>query len=59
MILENMHSAKSPVQVCRETTTRNGCRVTMIFPESSPVNIRLDVAVMLLATFVRRRSCAI
>ena len=59
MILENMHSAKSPVQVCRETTTRNGCRVTMIFPESSLVSIRLDVAVMLLAAFVRRRSCAI
>jgi len=59
MILENMHSAKSPVQVCRETTTRNGCRVTMIFPESSPGSIRLDVAVMLLAAFVRRRSCSI
>ncbi len=56
VILDNQNSALPSVQVCRKTTTRNGCPVTMIFPASSPHTIRLDVAVMLLAAFVRRRS---
>ena len=58
MNLDNVYSAQSTVQTCRQTTTSNGCKVTLIFPASSPKNIRLDVAIMLLAAFVKRRSVA-
>ena len=54
MYLENEISALPTVQQCREVSTTNGCKVTMVFrPQSNP-QVRKDVAGMLLAAFERR-----
>ena len=56
MTFDNLNSTLPPVQVCREVTASNGCQITMIFPQTSPNTIRLQVAVMLLTAFIKRRS---
>lgn len=58
MNFDNVYSAQPTVQACRQTTTSNGCQVTMVFPASSAKNLCSDVAAMLLAAFMKRRSVA-
>jgi len=56
MYLENGISTQPTVQECRDMTTSNGCKVTLVFSPKSNPQARRDVAGMLLAAFERRRS---
>ena len=54
--LNNQIGAPTTVQVSREVMTSNGCKVSMIFQSESDPKIEEDVAKMLIAAFVKRRS---
>ena len=56
MNLDNRKEAQPTVQVSREITTTNGCKVTLTFAEKEDPNLQHDVAEMLLAAFIKRRS---
>ena len=56
MNLDNRKEAQPTVQVSREITTTNGCKVTLMFAEKEDPNLQHDVAEMLLAAFIKRRS---
>ena len=56
MNLDNQKEAQPTVQVSREITTTNGCKVTLTFAEKEDPNLQHDVAEMLLAAFIKRRS---
>ena len=56
MNLDNRKEAQPIVQVSREITTTNGCKVTLTFAEKEDPNLQHDVAEMLLAAFIKRRS---
>ena len=56
MCLLNRKEAQPTVQVSREITTTNGCRVTLTFAEKEDPNLQHAVAEMLLAAFIKRRS---
>ena len=56
MNLDNRKEAQPIVQVPREITTTNGCKVTRTFAEKEDPNLQHDVAEMLLAAFIKRRS---
>lgn len=56
MNLDNGISALPTVQVQREMIATNGCKVSMCFRSESDVQIRHDVAQMLLAAAIKRRS---
>lgn len=56
MNLDNGISALPTVQVQREIISTNGCQVSMCFRVESDVQIRHDVAQMLLAAAIKRRS---
>lgn len=56
MNLDNRIGAPTTVQASREVMTSNGCKVSMLFqPENDP-KVEEDVAKMLIAAFVKRRS---
>ena len=52
--LENEIAAQTTVAKLRETTTRNGCSVTMVFREEANPHIRKSVAEMLLRSMEKR-----
>ena len=52
--LENDIAAQTTVAKLRETTTRNGCSVTMVFREEVNPHIRKSVAEMLLRSMEKR-----
>ena len=52
MNLDNQKEAQPTVQVSREITTTNGCKVTLTFAEKEDPNLQHDVAEMLLAAFI-------
>ena len=52
--LENDIAAQTTVAKLRETTTRNGCSVTMVFREEANPHIRKSVAEMLLRSMEKR-----
>lgn len=52
--LENEIAAQTTVAKLRETTTQNGCFVTMIFREEANPRIRKSVAEMLLRSMEKR-----
>ena len=56
MNLDNQKEAQPTVQVSREITTTNGCKVTLTFAEKEDPSLQRDVAEMLLAAFIKRRS---
>ena len=56
MNLDNRKEAQPTVQVSREITTTNGCKVTLTFAVKEDPNLQHDVAEMLLAAFIKRRS---
>ncbi len=52
MNLDNQKEAQPTVQVSREITTTNGCKVTLTFAAREDPNLQHDVAEMLLAAFI-------
>lgn len=52
--LENEIEAQTTVAKLRETTTRNGCTVMMVFREEANPHIRKSVAEMLLRLMEKR-----
>ena len=52
--LENDIAAQTTVAKLRETTTRNGCSVTMVFQEETNPHVRKSVAEMLLRSMQKR-----
>ena len=52
--LENDIAAQTTVAKLRETTTRNGCSVTMVFREEDNPHIQKSVAEMLLRSIEKR-----
>ena len=54
MYLENEIAAQTTVAKLRETTTRNGCSVTMVFREEANPHIRKAVTEMLLRSMEKR-----
>ena len=52
--LENDIAAQTTVAKLRETTTRNGCSVTMVFQEETNPHVRKSVAEMLLRSMEKR-----
>ncbi len=56
MNLDNVIRTQPTVQVSRQITTANGCKVSMTFPLEENSVIQRDVAEMLLAAFAKRRS---
>ncbi len=52
--LENDIAAQTTVAKLRETTTRNGCSVTMVFREEANPHVRKSVAEMLLRSMEKR-----
>ena len=52
--LENDIAAQTTVAKLRETITRNGCSVTMVFREEANPRIRKSVAEMLLRSMEKR-----
>lgn len=56
MNLDNVIKTQPTVQVTRQMTTTNGCKVSMTFPARENPSIQRDVAEMLLAAFAKRRS---
>lgn len=56
MNLNNRIGALTTVQASREVMTGNGCKVSMIFQSESDSKVEEDVAKMLIAAFVKRRS---
>ncbi len=56
MNLDNGIKTQPTVQVTRQMTTTNGCKVSMTFPVKENPAIQRDVAEMLLAAFAKRRS---
>lgn len=56
MNLNNRIGTLTTVQAAREVMTSNGCKVSMTFQAESDPKIEEDVAKMLIAAFVKRRS---
>ena len=56
MNLDNEINALPTVQVQHEMISTNGCKVSLCFRTESDVQIRHDVAEMLLAAAIKRRS---
>lgn len=52
--LENDIAAQTTVAKLRETTTRNGCSVTMVFREEANPHVRKSIAEMLLRSMEKR-----
>lgn len=53
--LDNETGAKPSVQVTREFTASNGCKITLVFRNESNKDIRREVAKLLIAAFEDRR----
>ena len=56
MNLNNRKETHTNVQVPRDVMTSNGCRVTMTFQSEYDPTIDQEVAKMLIAAFLKRRS---
>ena len=56
MNLENEKKSLPTVQVYRDVVTANGCKVSLSFRTEPDVQIRREVAGMLLAISIKRRS---
>ena len=54
--LDNSNIALPSVQVSRELTTTNGCHVSLLFPGMENPRIHHEIAGMLIAAFVKKRS---
>lgn len=54
--LDNSNIALPSVQVEAQMTTTNGCHVFMLFPGTENPRIHHEIAGMLIATFVKKRS---
>ena len=54
--LDNSNIALPSVQVSRELMTTNGCHVSMLFPGTENPRIHHEIAGMLIAAFVKKRS---
>ena len=54
--LDNSNIALPSVQVSREMTTTNGCHVSLLFPGKENTRIHHEIAGMLIAAFVKKRS---
>ena len=56
MYLDNEMNSLPSVQRSRQMKTANGCTVSMHFPEATDPRLHTDVAGMLIAAFLKRRS---
>ena len=56
MYLDNQMKSLSSVQRSRRVNTANGCTVSMHFREAADPVLQTDVAGMLIAAFLKRRS---
>ena len=56
MYLDNEMNSLPSVQRSRQMKTANGCTVSMHFPEAADPKLQTDVAGMLIAVFLKRRS---
>lgn len=54
--LDNSNIALPSVQVSRELTTTNGCHVSLLFSGTENPRIHHEIAGMLIAAFVKKRS---
>ena len=54
--LDNSNIALPSVQVSRELTTTNGCHVSLLFSGTENPHIHHEIAGMLIAAFVKKRS---
>lgn len=56
MNLDNTIIALPSVQVPRETTTADGCHVSLCFRDEDDPDIHREIARMLIAAFTKKRS---
>ena len=54
--LDNSNIALPSVQVQAKVTTTNGCHVSLLFPGKENPRIHHEIAGMLIAAFVKKRS---
>jgi hypothetical protein len=54
--LDNSNIALPSVQVQAKVTTTNGCHVSLLFPGKENPRIHYEIAGMLIAAFVKKRS---
>lgn len=54
--LDNSNIALPSVQVQAKVTTTNGCHVSLLFPGKKNPRIHYEIAGMLIAAFVKKRS---
>lgn len=54
--LDNSNIALPSVQVQAKVTTTNGCHVSLLFPGKENPRIHHEIAGMLIAVFVKKRS---
>ena len=54
--LENEITALSTVQACPDIVTQNGCMITLRFPTKKNPQVQVDVARMLIRSFLDRKG---
>ena len=54
--LENEITALSTVQACPDSMTQNGCMITLRFPTKKNPQVQVDVALMLIRSFLDRKG---